>query len=52
LMTEDEIQRMIEKRAAAKKAKDYASADSIRKELLEKGIVIEDTPSGVKWRLK
>ncbi len=52
LMSVDEIQRMIEKRAEAKKAKDYASADSIRKELLEKGVVIEDTPAGVKWRLK
>ncbi|MBU3956004.1 cysteine--tRNA ligase [bacterium] len=52
LISEDEIQRLIEKRAAAKKAKDYASADRTRNELLEKGVVIEDTPSGVKWRLK
>ncbi|PKN00071.1 MAG: cysteine--tRNA ligase [Elusimicrobia bacterium HGW-Elusimicrobia-2] len=52
LISEDEIQRMIEKRIAAKKSRDYASADRIRQELLEKGVVIEDTPSGVKWRLK
>ncbi|MEA2082001.1 MAG: cysteine--tRNA ligase [Elusimicrobiota bacterium] len=51
-MSEDEIKNLIEKRAEAKKAKDYTSADGIRKELLEKGVVIEDTPAGVKWRLK
>ena len=43
---------MIEKRTEAKKAKDYASADGIRQELLEKGVVIEDSPAGAKWRLK
>ncbi|MDO9513069.1 MAG: cysteine--tRNA ligase [Elusimicrobiota bacterium] len=52
LISEDEIKGMIEKRIAAKKSRDYASADSIRQELLKKGVVIEDTPSGVKWRLK
>lgn len=42
----------IEERKAAKKAKDFALADSIRDELLEKGIVLEDTREGVKWKLK
>jgi cysteinyl-tRNA synthetase len=41
---------MIEKRAAAKKAKNYAEADAIRNELREKGIILEDTPQGVKWK--
>ena len=39
----------IEERKAAKKAKDFAKADAIRQELLDKGIVIEDTREGVKW---
>ncbi len=44
------IEEMIEKRAAAKKEKDFAKADAIRNELLEKGIVLEDTRQGVKWK--
>ena len=40
----------IEERKAAKKAKDFALADAIRNELLEKGIILEDTREGVKWR--
>lgn len=40
----------IEERKAAKKEKDFARADAIRAELLEKGIVIEDTREGVKWK--
>ena len=40
----------IEERKAAKKEKNFAKADAIRAELLEKGIVIEDTREGVKWK--
>lgn len=40
----------IEERKAAKKEKDFARADAIRNELLEKGIVLEDTREGVKWK--
>lgn len=40
----------IEERKAAKKEKDFAKADAIRSELLGKGIVLEDTREGVKWR--
>ena len=40
----------IEERKAAKKEKDFAKADAIRAELLAKGIVIEDTREGVKWK--
>ena len=40
----------IEERKAAKKEKDFARADAIRNELLEKGIMLEDTREGVKWK--
>ena len=41
----------IAERAAAKKAKDFATADAIRDELLAKGVAIKDTREGVKWEL-
>ncbi len=44
------ISAQIEARAAAKKAKNFAEADRIRKELLEAGIVLEDTAQGTTWR--
>lgn len=51
-MLDDEIMAMIEARTAAKKAKDFAKADAIRNELLEKGIILEDTRAGVTWKRK
>ncbi len=50
--TEDldsEIEALIEQRTAARKAKDFKTADEIRDRLKEMGIVLEDTPQGVKW---
>ncbi len=47
---DDDIEALIEERQAARKAKNFARADEIRKELLEKGIVLEDTREGVKWK--
>jgi cysteinyl-tRNA synthetase len=44
-----EIEAMIEARQAARKAKNWAEADRIRDELKAQGIVLEDTPQGVKW---
>ena len=49
-MLDEEIQALIQKRTDAKKNKDFKLADEIRNELLEKGIVLEDTRQGVKWR--
>ena len=46
----DEIQRLIDLRIAARKAKNFAESDRIRKELLDAGIVLEDTPKGTNWR--
>ncbi len=51
-ISEDEINDLIAQRAAAKKSKDFAKADAIRAELLEKGVVIEDTRAGVRWSYK
>ena len=45
-----DIEQLIEERQAARKAKNFARADEIRNELLKKGIVLEDTREGVKWK--
>ncbi len=47
---ESYILEKIEERKAAKKAKDFAKADAIRDELAAKGILLEDTREGVKWK--
>ena len=48
--TPDRVQAEIEARAAAKKSRNYAEADRIRKALLDAGIVLEDTAKGTSWR--
>lgn len=48
----DEIEALIAKRTEAKKSKDFATADAIRQQLLDMGIVIEDTRAGVRWSYK
>ena len=49
-MLAEDIEKLIEERQAARKAKNFQRADEIRNELLEKGIILEDTREGVKWR--
>ena len=48
--TPEDIKALVEARTAAKKAKNFAEADRIRAEVLEKGYIIEDTPKGPKVR--
>jgi len=43
------IQALVDERAAAKKARDFARADAIRDQLAGEGILLEDTPQGVRW---
>ncbi len=49
-MLDDEIERLIEERQEARKAKNFARADEIRNMLSERGILLEDTREGVKWK--
>ena len=47
---DDEIEKLIQERQEARKNKDFKRADEIRDLLLEKGIVLEDTREGVRWK--
>jgi cysteinyl-tRNA synthetase len=51
-LSDTDVEAMLEERRQAKKARDYKRADEIRGELLEKGVVIEDTKDGVRWKRK
>ena len=46
----DEVERLIAEREAARKARDFARADLIREELRQRGIALEDSRDGVRWR--
>ena len=49
-MLAEDIEALIEERQAARKEKNFKRADEIRDELLQKGIILEDTREGVKWK--
>ncbi|WMJ90695.1 cysteine--tRNA ligase [Anaerocolumna sp. MB42-C2] len=49
-LLDDEIEQLIQDRQNARKGKDFAKADEIRNLLLEKGIILEDTREGVRWK--
>ena len=49
VLDEAAIQTLIDRRAAAKLSKDFATADQIRNDLLAQGVVLKDAPSGTSW---
>ncbi len=49
---DEEIEALIEKRQQARAAKDWATADKIRDDLRKRGIILEDTPTGVRWTIE
>jgi cysteinyl-tRNA synthetase len=51
-LTDEQIEALVAERTAAKKARNFARADAIRNELAEKGVMLEDSKDGVKWRRK
>jgi len=51
-LTDEAIEALIAERTLAKRQRNFARADQIRKELTEKGVVIEDSKDGVRWKRK
>ncbi len=51
-ITEADVEALIEERNKAKKGRDFKRSDEIRAQLLEKGVVLEDTKDGVRWKRK
>jgi len=49
-MLDSEVQALIDERQEARRRRDFARADEIRVELLNRGIVLEDTKDGVRWK--
>src|ERR1035438_5831699 len=51
-LADAQVDSLIEERTAAKKARNFPRADQIRQELLDQGIILEDTKAGVRWKRK
>lgn len=51
-LSDEQIQALVDERTQAKRARNFARADQIRNELAEKGILLEDSKDGVRWRRK
>jgi cysteinyl-tRNA synthetase len=51
-LTDEAVDALVAERTLAKKQRNFARADQIRNELAEKGIVIEDSKEGVRWKRK
>jgi cysteinyl-tRNA synthetase len=52
IISDEEVDRLIAERAAAKKAREFARSDAIRAQLTQAGIVVEDTKDGMRWKRK
>ena len=51
-ISDTDVETLIAERTAAKRARDFVRADQVRAELLEKGIILEDTKDGIRWKRK
>ncbi len=51
-LSEEEVERRLAERRQARARRDFGRADQIRQELLERGIIEEDTKDGVRWKRK
>ena len=51
-ITEEQVEALIAERAQARKAKNFQRSDEIRAELLERGVILEDTKEGMRWKRK
>ncbi len=51
-LSDEQIEALVAERTAAKKARNFARADAIRNELAEKGVILEDSKDGVRWKRK
>ena len=51
-LTDEAVEALVAERTAAKKARNFARADQIRNELAGKGVVLEDSKDGVRWKRK
>ncbi len=49
-MLDEEIEALIAERQQARKERNFARADEIRAQLLQRGIILEDSPQGTRWR--
>jgi cysteinyl-tRNA synthetase len=51
-LSDEDIEKLVAERTAAKKARDFAKADQVRADLLAQGIILEDTKDGIRWKRK
>ena len=50
--SDEQVEALIRERQEARRRRDFARADAIRDQLMAMGIIVEDTPQGVRWRRK